>query len=136
MTVITHDKYSAVFYCKGDSIEEYWEYILNALVYTEGDGKGHRPDLIVDDGGDMTILIHEGKKSEELLIKDVTIHEPRSMDNVDFKISQIIIKCQLEGGEKDKWNKIVNTCVEVFEETSTGVHHLYYMENTGIDHKK
>ena len=58
MSVITHDKYSAVFSWKGEILEEYWYFILNVLVYPEDDGKGHRPDLIVDDGDDMTLLIH------------------------------------------------------------------------------
>ena len=64
MAVITHDESAAVFYGKVDSIKEYWECILNAWIYPEDDGKGPIPDLIVDDGCDMTLLIHEGKKAE------------------------------------------------------------------------
>ena len=52
------------------SIKEYWDCILTVLIHPEDDGKGHRPDLIVDDGGDMTFLIHEGNNSEELFLKD------------------------------------------------------------------
>ena len=63
MAVITHDESADVFSWKGESLKEYWECILNALIYPEDDGKGHIPDLIVDDGGDMTLLIHEGKKT-------------------------------------------------------------------------
>ena len=84
----------------------------------------------------MTLLIHEGKKAEDLLLKDVTTPDPIYTDNVEFKISQSIIKRQLEGGETDKWNKIVDTCIGVSEETSTGVHHLYTMEKTGTNHQK
>ena len=62
MDVITHDESSAVSSWKGESIEEYWDCILNALIQREDDGKCHRPELIVDDGVDMTLLIHKVKK--------------------------------------------------------------------------
>ena len=62
-------------------------------------------------------LIHEGNKVEYLFLKDGTIPDPISTDNVEFKIFQTIIKCQLEGGYTDKWNKIVNTCMGISEET-------------------
>ena len=62
--------------------------------------------MIVDDEGYMTFLIHEGKKSEDLFLKDGTTPDPRSTENVEFNIVQIIIKRQLEGGETDKWKKI------------------------------
>ena len=71
-----------------------------------------------------------------MFLKDFTIPDPSSTDNVEFKIFQTIIKRQLEGGEMDKWNKIFNTCMGVYEETSTVVHHLYDMENTGNNHQK
>ena len=124
MYFITHDEYAAVFSWKGESPKEYWYCILNALIQTEDDGKGHRPDLIVDDGGDTTLLIHEGNKEEELFLKVGTIPDPISMENVELKIVQTIIKRQLEGGETDKRNKMVNTCMGVSEENSTGVHHI------------
>ena len=101
MAVITHDEYAAMFYCKGESLEEYWDCILNALIYPEDGGKGHRPDLTVDDGGETTLLVHESRNADELFLEDSTIPYPRSMDNVEFKIFQIIIKRQLEGGETD-----------------------------------
>ena len=75
----------------------------------------------------MALLVHEGKKVDDLLLKDGTILETSFTDNVEFKIPQAIIKRQLEGGEMYKWNKIVNSFMEVSEDTSTGVHHLYNM---------
>ena len=90
---------------------------------TEDDGKGHRPDLIVDDEGDMILLVHEVKKEGDLFLKYCNIPDLSSTDNSEFKIFQTI-KCQLEGGETDKWYKIVNTCMGVSEETSTVVHNL------------
>ena len=117
VAVITHDESAAVFYWKGKSIKEYWDSILNALIQPEDDVKGHIPDLFVDDGSDMTLLTLEGKKAEDLLLKDGTIPDPRSTDNSEFKISQTFIKSQLEGGETDKWYKIFNTCLGVSKET-------------------
>ena len=86
LDVITHDESAAVFSWKGESLKEYSDFILNAFIQTEDNGKGHRPDLIVDDGGEMNILIHEGKNVEELLLKDGTIPDPSSTHNVEFKI--------------------------------------------------
>ena len=128
---IARDESAAVFAWKGESLEEYWECTLNALTWQEDDGKGHGPDLIVDDGGDMTLLIHEGKKAEDLFLKDGTVPDPSSTDNAEFKIVLTIIKRLLEGGETDKWNKIATRCMGVSEETTTGVHRLYTMEKMG-----
>ena len=106
-----------MFSWKGESLEEYWDWILNALIQPEDDGKGHRPELIFGDGGDMTLLIHEGNKADELFLNDGTIPDPSSMDNAKSKIVQTIIKHQLEGGDTDECNKIVNTCMGVHDET-------------------
>ena len=62
----------------------------------------------------MTLLIHEVNKEEDLFLKDDNIPDPSSMENVEFKIFQTIIKRQLEGGDTDKWNKIVNTSVGIW----------------------
>ena len=97
---------------------------MNELIRTGGDGKGHRPYLIFDDGGDMTLLIQKGKKAEYLFLNYGNIPDPIFMYNVEFKIFQTIIKRQLEGGEIDKWNKIFNTCMGFSKETSTGVYYL------------
>jgi len=128
---IARDESSAVFAWKGESLEEYWECTLNAVTWPEDDGKGHGMDIIVDDGGDMTLLIHEGKKAEDLFLKDGTLPDPTSTDNAEFKIVLTIIKRLLEAGETDKWNKIAKRCMGVSEETTTGVHRLYTMEKNG-----
>lgn len=128
---IARDESAAVFAWKGESLEEYWECTLNAVTWQEDDGKGHGMDIIVDDGGDMTLLIHEGKKAEDLFAKDGTLPDPSSTDNAEFKIVLTIIKRLLEAGETDKWNKIAARCMGVSEETTTGVHRLYTMEKQG-----
>eukprot|EP00547_Thalassionema_nitzschioides_P004884 CAMPEP_0194199150 /NCGR_PEP_ID=MMETSP0156-20130528/263_1 /TAXON_ID=33649 /ORGANISM="Thalassionema nitzschioides, Strain L26-B" /LENGTH=481 /DNA_ID=CAMNT_0038924003 /DNA_START=32 /DNA_END=1477 /DNA_ORIENTATION=- len=128
---IARDESAAVFAWKGESLEEYWECTLNAVTWPEDDGKGHGMDIIVDDGGDMTLLIHEGKKAEDLFLKDGTLPDPSSTDNAEFVIVLTIIKRLLESGETDKWNKMAARCKGVSEETTTGVHRLYTMEKTG-----
>lgn len=85
----------------------------------------------MDDGGDMTLILHEGKKAEDLFLKDGTLPDPDSTDNAEFKIVLTIIKRLLEAGETDKWNKIALRCKGVSEETTTGVHRLYTMEKAG-----
>ncbi len=128
---IARDESAAVFAWKGESLEEYWECTLNAVTWPEDDGKGQGMDIIVDDGGDMTLLIHEGKKAEDQFAKDGTLPDPSSTDNAEFKIVLTIIKRLLEAGETDKWNKIAKRCMGVSEETTTGVHRLYSMEKEG-----
>jgi len=128
---IARDESSAVFAWKGESLEEYWDCTLRAVTWPEDDGKGHGPDMIVDDGGDMTLLIHEGKKAEDAFLKDGTLPDPTSTDNAEFKIVLTIIKRLLEEGTTDKWNKLVNRFIGVSEETTTGVHRLYSMEKAG-----
>ena len=136
VAVITNDESAGVFSWKSDSLKEYWDCILNDFMYPEYCGKGHIPDLIVDDGGNMTLLIHEFNKAEEFFLKDGTIPDPISTDNSEFKIVQTIIKRQLDNGEVDKWNKIFNTCMGVSEEISTGVHHMYTVDKTDTNHQK
>jgi len=130
---IARDESAAVFAWKGESLEEYWECTLNAVTWPEDDGKGHGMDIIVDDGGDMTLLIHEGKKAEDAFNESggKILPDPSSTDNAEFKIVLTIIKRLLEAGETDKWNKIAKRCKGVSEETTTGVHRLYTMEKTG-----
>jgi len=125
---IARDGSAAIFAWKGETLEEYWECTLQAVTWPTDDGKGHGPDIIVDDGGDMTLLIHEGKKAEDLFLKDGTLPDPTSTDNAEFKIVLTIVKRLLKAGETDKWNKIASRCKGVSEETTTGVHRLYTME--------
>ena len=91
MAVITHDESADVFPWKGESLEECWYCILNVLIWPENDSKGHRPELIFDGGGDIIIIIKEGKKAEDLFLKDGTIPDLSSTDNAAFKIVQTII---------------------------------------------
>merc|ERR1719282_484118 len=128
---IARDGSAAVFAWKGETLEEYWECTLNAVTWLEADDKGDGMDMIVDDGGDMTLIIHEGKKAEDLFKANGTLPDPSSTDNAEFKIVLTIIRRLLESGVTDKWNKIAKRCMGVSEETTTGVHRLYAMEKAG-----
>jgi len=128
---IARDESAAVFAWKGESLEEYWDCTLKAITWPSDDGRGDGPDLIVDDGGDMTLLIHEGKKAEDAFNKDKSLPDPTSTDNAEFKIVLTIIKGLLEEGVTDKWNKLASRMAGVSEETTTGVHRLYTMEKNG-----
>jgi len=124
---IARDGSAAVFAWKGESLEEYWECTLNAVCWTEDDGKGFGPDIIVDDGGDMTLLIHEGVKAEAAYAKDGTLPDPNSTDNAEFKIVLSIIARELPK-RPNLWTQMATRCMGVSEETTTGVHRLYMME--------
>jgi len=121
---------TAVFAWKGETLEEYWECTLNACTWPTDDGKGLGPDIIVDDGGDMTMLIHEGYKAELAFAKDGTLPDPESTTNAEFKIVLKLVARELKKNP-NRWQKYVSRCVGVSEETTTGVHRLYQMEKAG-----
>ncbi len=108
-----------VFAWKGETLKEYWECAQKALDF--GDGKG--PHLIVDDGGDATLIVHKGveiEKNPSLLNKDY------SNEGEDIRE---LMTCLKKTYEKDpaKWTKIAKGIKGVSEETTTGVHRLYQM---------
>lgn len=117
---------AAVFAWKGETLEEYWWCTEQALSWPEGDG----PDLLVDDGGDATLLIHEGVKAEEAFAKDGSLPDPTSTDNLEF---QIVLKLIRDGLSKDptRWTRMSKKLVGVSEETTTGVKRLYEMTASG-----
>merc|ERR1712174_63612 len=118
---------AAVFAWKGEPLPEYWWCTLQALTWPGEDG----PDMIVDDGGDATLLIHKGYEAEEAFAKDGSLPDPSTADNEEVRIVLQIIKDGLEAGETDKWNKMAAKLVGVSEETTTGVKRLYEMQKTG-----
>ena len=88
----------------------------------------------MDGGGDPTLLIHEGYKAEEELIKDGNLPDPSSVDNAECKIVLTIIRHLFESGETDKWRKIAARCKGVSEETTIGVHRLCARFPVGAQH--
>lgn len=79
---------SAVFAWKGETLEEYWDCTNKMLTWPNGDG----PDLLVDDGGDATLLIHEGVKWERTFAKTGELPNPDNETNKEFKCVLTILK--------------------------------------------
>ena len=117
---------AAVFAWKGETLQEYWWCTERALDWGPGGG----PDLIVDDGGDATMLIHEGVKAEEEFAKTGKVPDPSSTTNAEFQIVLTIIKEGLKTDPK-RYHKMKDRLVGVSEETTTGVKRLYQMQQTG-----
>jgi adenosylhomocysteinase len=118
---IAHAKSASVFAWKGESLEEYWWCTEQALTWPDGTG----PDLIVDDGGDATLFIHEGVRIE----KNPSLLN-QACDNKELKI----IRERLAQGLKKSprhWQEIAARVRGVSEETTTGVHRLYQMAEAG-----
>lgn len=86
--------------------------------------------MIVDDGGDATLLIHEGVKAEEEFKKTGAIPDPSSTDNAEFQIVLTIIRDGLKS-DPMKYHKMKDRLVGVSEETTTGVKRLYQMQQNG-----
>ncbi|XP_068332235.1 adenosylhomocysteinase-like [Pyrus communis] len=114
---------AAVFAWKGETLQEYWWCTERALDWGPGGG----PDLIVDDGGDATLLIHEGVKAEEEFEKSGTLPDPSSTDNQEFQLVLTIIRDGLNTDPK-RYHKMKDRLVGVSEETTTGVKRLYQMQ--------
>merc|ERR1719486_485444 len=123
---IAQAKTSAVFAWKGETIEEYWWCTLQSLTWPDGSG----PDMNVDDGGDATLLIHEGVKAEAAFLKDGTLPDLEGKEG-EFLIILSVIKSLLEKKVTDKWTNLAKNFVGVSEETTTGVHRLQHMANNG-----
>ncbi|XP_057431220.1 adenosylhomocysteinase [Lotus japonicus] len=117
---------AAVFAWKGETLQEYWWCTERALDWGPSGG----PDLIVDDGGDATLLIHEGVKAEEVYEKDGTFPDPASTDNAEFQIVLTIIRDGLKT-DPHRYRKMKERLVGVSEETTTGVKRLYQMQANG-----
>ena len=108
-----------VYAWKGESLEEYWECTLQALNFPTC------PTMILDDGGDATLLVHRGYQAEE---DPSILDEPT--DNRELAIVNAVLKRQLER-DGNYWHNMVPILRGVSEETTTGVHRLYQMMETG-----
>src|SRR5260370_33462178 len=111
----------SVFAFKGESLEEYWDFTLDAL--THPGGKGH--ELIVDDGGDATLLLHKGHEME---------HGSDWVNSASSSHEEDVIKKLLKRCAKERpgwFTQAVKDWKGVSEETTTGVHRLYQMLEAG-----
>ena len=94
-------KTANVFAWKGETLEEYWDCTELALRWEGTDGC----DMLVDDGGDATLLIHEGAKWEKIYKDEGRLPDPKSTDNKEFQCVLAVIKRGLENGETDRWTR-------------------------------
>jgi adenosylhomocysteinase len=120
-------KTANVFAWKGETLEEYWWCTYQALNWPGRSG----PNMIVDDGGDATLLIHEGVKAEKEFKKNGTLPDPNSTDDAEFKIVLKLIKNVIQTEGAEKWHAMAAGIHGVSEETTTGVHRLYSMAQSG-----
>ncbi|GAA1083150.1 adenosylhomocysteinase [Nocardiopsis metallicus] len=111
-----------VFAWKGETLEEYWWCTEQALTWPGAEG----PNMILDDGGDATMLVHKGAEYE----KAGAVPDPSTADSEEF---EVVLKLLQESLKKDstKWTEIAKRIKGVTEETTTGVLRLYEMQRDG-----
>jgi adenosylhomocysteinase len=110
-----------VFAWKGETLEEYWWCTAQALTFPGGKG----PNLLVDDGGDASLMVHLGYKAEK---------SPEVLDKTPSSREEAIILATLKDileKEPGKWHRTVSELKGISEETTTGVHRLYQMMENG-----
>jgi adenosylhomocysteinase len=110
-----------VFAWKGETLEEYWDCTLLAITHPGGLG----PQLVVDDGGDVTLLIHKGHQLEE---GDDWVNSPSA--NHEIAVIKNLLK-RVHKANPNFWRNLVKDWKGVSEETTTGVHRLYQMKEAG-----
>jgi adenosylhomocysteinase len=111
-----------VFAWKGETLPEYWWCTEKALLWPDGESA----NMILDDGGDATLLVHKGVEFE----KAGVVPDPSTADSEEFEvILQLLTRSLTEDGQR--WTNIANQLRGVTEETTTGVHRLYQMQQAG-----
>jgi adenosylhomocysteinase len=111
-----------VFAWKGETLEEYWQATEAILTWPGGDG----PNMILDDGGDATLLVHKGVEFEKAGIEP----EPERAESAELRVLLTVLRRSL-AAEPGKWTAIAGGIRGVTEETTTGVHRLYEMQRAG-----
>ncbi|MBS4058020.1 MAG: adenosylhomocysteinase [Bacteroidetes bacterium] len=110
-----------VFAWKGETLDEYWWCTKQALTFAEGKG----PELIVDDGGDATLLIHKGFDCE----KNPDLLHAATHNSEEKALMKVLNDTYTE--DPKHWHRTVESWAGVSEETTTGVHRLYQMKEAG-----
>ena len=111
-----------VFAWKGETLEEYWWCTEQALTWPDADG----PNMILDDGGDATLLVHKGVEFEAA----GAVPDPASAESEEFRIILETLQRSLEANPQ-RFTKMAAGIMGVTEETTTGVHRLYQFAETG-----
>jgi len=115
-----------VFAWKGETLEEYWWCTEAALTWPGGDGTTGGPNMIVDDGGDATLLIHKAVEFEAA----GAVPDPGSAETEEYEVVLRRLQASLER-DPQRWTQIAAGVRGVSEETTTGVHRLYEMQQAG-----
>lgn len=110
-----------VFAWKGETLEEYWWCTDNALAFPDGKG----PHLIVDDGGDASLLVHKGYKAEN----DSSTLDIKAGSREEAVVQDTLRRILKE--DPERWHRTVKEMKGISEETTTGVHRLYQMMEDG-----
>src|SRR3954449_6089147 len=111
-----------VYAWKGETLEEYWWCIEQTLIWPDGNG----PNMILDDGGDATLLVHKGAEYE----RAGAVPDPAGADSEEFRVILTTLQRSLQE-DGQRWTRIGEGIKGVTEETTTGVHRLYQMQETG-----
>jgi adenosylhomocysteinase len=111
----------AVFAWKGETLEEYWWCTEQALAWPDGG-----PNMILDDGGDATMLVHKGVEYE----RAGTVPAPATAESEEFQVLLALLTRSLEAAPQ-RWTEVAAGILGVTEETTTGVHRLYQMHEAG-----
>jgi len=118
-----------VFAWKNESLEDYWWCTLQMLSFPD-DGNGPGPDIIVDDGGDATLLIHKGVEAEKAFEKDGSLPDPATGESEEEKVVLQTLRDKLQE-DANFWRRMAPRIRGVSEETTTGVMRLKQMEARG-----
>src|SRR3954470_23765427 len=113
-----------VFAWKGESLEEYWWCSEQAMTWPLDRDGG--PNMLLDDGGDITLLVHKGVEFE----KAGAVPDPEGADSEEFQVILRLLQRSLQD-DPQKWTTIAADIQGVTEETTTGVHRLYEMTEAG-----
>ncbi|MFP4609945.1 MAG: adenosylhomocysteinase [Thiohalophilus sp.] len=111
-----------VYAWKGETLEEYWWCTEQVLTWPNGE----LPNMILDDGGDATLLVHKGVEFE----KAGAVPDPAKEENEEFRAVLGVLQRNFESN-KGMWTKMAESIKGVTEETTTGVHRLYQMHKKG-----
>jgi adenosylhomocysteinase len=111
-----------VFAWKGETLEEYWECTEQILRWPGGE----KPNMILDDGGDATLLVHLGTEFE----KNGSVPEPADTDTDEYKVVLETLRRTI-AESPGLWTETAQSIIGVTEETTTGVHRLYHRQREG-----
>jgi adenosylhomocysteinase len=111
-----------VFAWKGETLDEYWWCTEQMLTWPDGEG----PNMILDDGGDATMLVQKGTEYE----KAGAVPDPATAESEEFRVFLTLLQKSV-AADPQKWTKVGQGIKGVTEETTTGVHRLYQLAETG-----